>query len=754
MPKSQEPPAPQANNIVTVRVQRLAPGGLIVDLGQGREGLIREREIAWDAETRRGWRDRFHPGQTVRVIALKEVAGVRPEFSMRLASRDPWLDAETRYLPGALVDGVVTGIMSYGVFVELEAGLTGLVHAGRLPAGEKRQPAEIFWPGDYVRVIIDKVDAANRRTELSMLDLARQRWLALDHAGSAHAPFRMALPANIAAFELLPLENLIRYGAKLILVVDDDLQTREELCGWLRNAGHAVLAAHDSVSALAAAEVSAPEVALVDVDLREQSGIAVMRRLRTAWPTMQGILMTGQLHTHEDNTELQALLESGVSLLWKPFKLDELLTCIAGHDADERVAGAHKVRETARKPAQRSKQTAADMSERTLLARLRNVIHATSLALFSLDPASRQVRLVEQAGNLPVRADMLPELLHSPVRDVAEDGATVRALDIHEASSPRFRHLFALVQFDSCLGLPVPVEMHERFALFAFFHQPDLGGAVEHVEARMAAVAAMLGTRLERRQFVTQAAGMQRVLLLGQLSRSLIHEVNNQRQNLPGTVKLLKTRLQAIANSCDKFDDKDLNQVTQEIERAQTLVEQLGKELDRLTGVTDPLLLMARQDQRIFLLLDEMIHAAVSAMTDVAVRANVRLATEQLTPFCYTRSPASSVVQVLINLLLNAIQQIGQARGQGGGRVLIGLVPAQAEGRTVYHIRVEDDGPGIHRRLWERIFEMGYTDREEGSGLGLFISRNLVEAMGGRLYVAHSAIGWGSTFVIELPQQS
>ena len=49
---------------------------------------------------------------------------------------------------------------------------------------------------------------------------------------------------------------------------------------------------------------------------------------------------------------------------------------------------------------------------------------------------------------------------------------------------------------------------------------------------------------------------------------------------------------------------------------------------------------------------------------------------------------------------------------------------------------------------------MGYTERAEGSGMGLFISRNLIEALGGRVFVAESAVGWGSAFVVELPQQS
>ena len=53
----------------------------------------------------------------------------------------------------------------------------------------------------------------------------------------------------------------------------------------------------------------------------------------------------------------------------------------------------------------------------------------------------------------------------------------MRALDANEAAGPRFRHLFSLVSFGSCLGVPVPAELNERYALFLFFSQPALAGA-------------------------------------------------------------------------------------------------------------------------------------------------------------------------------------------------------------------------------------------------------------------------------------
>jgi len=66
-------------------------------------------------------------------------------------------------------------------------------------------------------------------------------------------------------------------------------------------------------------------------------------------------------------------------------------------------------------------------------------------------------------------------------------------------------------------------------------------------------------------------------------------------------------------------------------------------------------------------------------------------------------------------------------------------------------IRIQDDGPGIHTSLLERIFDLGFTTRQGGSGIGLFMTRQLIESLGGRVIVAESHPMWGTTVSIELP---
>jgi signal transduction histidine kinase len=105
---------------------------------------------------------------------------------------------------------------------------------------------------------------------------------------------------------------------------------------------------------------------------------------------------------------------------------------------------------------------------------------------------------------------------------------------------------------------------------------------------------------------------------------------------------------------------------------------------------------------------------------------------------------------VLINLILNAIQHIPDHRRQGG-KVTIKVRSLVGQETLPVQIQVTDNGSGIHRQWWERIFDLGFSTRVNGSGLGLFVSRSFVESYGGKLYIQESTMMVGSTFLIALP---
>jgi signal transduction histidine kinase len=115
-----------------------------------------------------------------------------------------------------------------------------------------------------------------------------------------------------------------------------------------------------------------------------------------------------------------------------------------------------------------------------------------------------------------------------------------------------------------------------------------------------------------------------------------------------------------------------------------------------------------------------------------------------------TRQPAvnrGEMQQVMVNLLVNAIQ----AMPQGGTLTLRSRDLADAAGPAVQW-SVEDTGPGLSPELLSELFKPFVTRRKEGTGLGLWISRNLVERYGGTLEAGHRADGvTGAVFTVRLP---
>lgn len=103
------------------------------------------------------------------------------------------------------------------------------------------------------------------------------------------------------------------------------------------------------------------------------------------------------------------------------------------------------------------------------------------------------------------------------------------------------------------------------------------------------------------------------------------------------------------------------------------------------------------------------------------------------------------VEQVLFNLLRNALEALSRSTAPGHVVIRTGFDECQA------WVEVEDNGPGVSDELGESIFESFKTDKREGLGLGLAISRSIVEAHGGTLAYVNNPEG-GATFRCSLPR--
>ncbi len=151
------------------KVKTITPFGAFIDLG-GVDGLLHVSEMSRRRVT--DPKEIVSIGQDVRVKVLKlENNGKRISLSMKDLEPDPWTDVAERYPAGAQFSGTIVRTTDFGLFIEVEPGVDGLVHTSQLPYGIKAGDPSIAI-GTHVTGWIREVDASKKRLSLSMREVA------------------------------------------------------------------------------------------------------------------------------------------------------------------------------------------------------------------------------------------------------------------------------------------------------------------------------------------------------------------------------------------------------------------------------------------------------------------------------------------------------------------------------------------------------------------------------------------------------
>ena len=151
--------------VVEGTVRNIRDFGVFVDIG-GVEGLVPMGELAWNRVENA--EDVVSIGQKVQVYVNKiDWAADRISLSLRRALGDPWDDVVDKYHETKCYNGVVTRLMDFGAFVQLEPGIEGLVHISKLGAGKRLNHArEVLEEGQEIEVYIETMDLERRRIGL------------------------------------------------------------------------------------------------------------------------------------------------------------------------------------------------------------------------------------------------------------------------------------------------------------------------------------------------------------------------------------------------------------------------------------------------------------------------------------------------------------------------------------------------------------------------------------------------------------
>lgn len=151
---------------VNGRVVGLAKFGAFVDIGAKTDGLVHITQFPGRPKT---VEEAVKSGDAIDVW-VKEVDLKAGRISLTM--KEPVQNPIGSLLPGAVVQGTVTSVAKYGIFVDISSDTEGLVHISEMSSGYVSQPEDIAKPGDTVEVRIKEIDAGQRRISLSMVGLA------------------------------------------------------------------------------------------------------------------------------------------------------------------------------------------------------------------------------------------------------------------------------------------------------------------------------------------------------------------------------------------------------------------------------------------------------------------------------------------------------------------------------------------------------------------------------------------------------
>jgi signal transduction histidine kinase len=237
--------------------------------------------------------------------------------------------------------------------------------------------------------------------------------------------------------------------------------------------------------------------------------------------------------------------------------------------------------------------------------------------------------------------------------------------------------------------------------------------------------------RTERlRQLEQRQRHMEKLAALGQLAAGVAHEINNPLAGMRNAFELIKS---SLSPEHEHFE----------------LLELIDKEIVRISGITHQMYQLYKRapQQPCEFSVTKTVQEVISMLENEASQRQVRLNFDPPHNAEHVTLVEGEVKQILYNLLRNAIQA-SPPRGDVAVRLT-------RDARNIF-VQIQDTGPGIPSDILPRIFDPFFStkqpDAPSGMGLGLSVSRHLIEAMGGQLDVATEP-GRGSVFSAMFPRR-
>jgi small subunit ribosomal protein S1 len=162
---------------LTRKVVKLTNAGAFVELEEGIDGFLHADDISWTKRIK-------HPGSELQVgqeVEVIVIALERDNRNIRLGikqlTEDPWRSFASTYKPGSLVEGEVSSVTDFGIFVKVPGGIEGLIHKSNLPENQEETPDEAmkkYHIGDKVKAVVLEIQPDKQKVAFSIRDYKKK----------------------------------------------------------------------------------------------------------------------------------------------------------------------------------------------------------------------------------------------------------------------------------------------------------------------------------------------------------------------------------------------------------------------------------------------------------------------------------------------------------------------------------------------------------------------------------------------------
>jgi small subunit ribosomal protein S1 len=158
-------------SIIEGKIKNITDFGVFIGIEEGIDGLIHVSDLSWTERIKHP-SEKYAKGETIQAVVLKiDKENERFSLGIKQLTPDPWQAAYNNYPSGTVIEGVITNVTDFGVFVKLEEGIEGLVHVSEISKDKVKTPVGMYKVGDILKAIVINVSAKDRKIGLSIKTL-------------------------------------------------------------------------------------------------------------------------------------------------------------------------------------------------------------------------------------------------------------------------------------------------------------------------------------------------------------------------------------------------------------------------------------------------------------------------------------------------------------------------------------------------------------------------------------------------------